>query len=532
MPPSFMGMLKPTLLLKQGADISSRATTGFGILVTKSSGRREIVHMHRPIPLQIAASRGHFEVVNLLLGHGADLMAKAGDWYTAFKCAVEFYQDSVGTQLLEIGATCGVRIERWSSVLYHSVIYEHEGYVRQILAKGIDMKLKSYEYHHYSSPLLLAVRKENKVIVRLLLDAGDDFQMALMYAIAEGYKDMVCFLLDECNGRTAGYSLNVRLPAFEDRGESRFMPLEHGNPNAFLSGWRRETPLEIACERSHSEIVCCLLDRGADIKDYLLLVAASEGYRRTVEVLVERGVNIEVRGASGHGPTALWEAAKAGHRGVTEALLVKGADTEARNIDGIRSTALWEAAKAGHKGVVEALLEGGADIELRTSHFFFREIKSTALFEAVKAGHTHVVGRLLKRGAKIPFRSEFYPHHEKTALSAAMASSKFGVNMLELLLDSGANINERGGSDGETALLVAVRRGDRATVRFLLARGVDVEARDWAFRTPLSLAAQSLDERIVEMLLDYGATANSLEWWEIEWLRNTFGSGRLVWSVV
>ena len=49
---------------------------------------------------------------------------------------------------------------------------------------------------------------------------------------------------------------------------------------------------------------------------------------------------------------------------------------------------------------------------------------------------------------------------------------------MELLLDSGANVHERGGSDGETALLVAVRKGDRATVKFLLARGADVEARD------------------------------------------------------
>lgn len=55
------------------------------------------------------------------------------------------------------------------------------------------------------------------------------------------------------------------------------------------------------------------------------------------------------------------------------------------------------------------------------------------------------------------------------------------------LLDHGAAVN-RGYILGRTALHHAVRDGAADTARLLIARGADLDARDWQGRTPLDLA--------------------------------------------
>lgn len=54
----------------------------------------------------------------------------------------------------------------------------------------------------------------------------------------------------------------------------------------------------------------------------------------------------------------------------------------------------------------------------------------------------------------------------------------------------------------------AVRRGDAATVRDLLERGVAVDSRDRYGQTALMLAAHAGHAAVVELLISYGANLN------------------------
>lgn len=85
------------------------------------------------------------------------------------------------------------------------------------------------------------------------------------------------------------------------------------------------------------------------------------------------------------------------------------------------------------------------------------------------------------------------------------AALKGDLGEVKKLVEQGHNVNHALG-DGETALTSAVRGGRVDVVRFLLAKGADVNQQNWlSDRTPLMLAAHSGDTEIIKVLLDHGA---------------------------
>ncbi|KAA0153563.1 hypothetical protein FNF29_02952 [Cafeteria roenbergensis] len=114
-----------------------------------------------------------------------------------------------------------------------------------------------------------------------------------------------------------------------------------------------------------------LLDAGAPVDwnnaaEYgstALVLAAERGHKDTVELLLDRGADIEVKDR--YGSTALVLAAERGHKDTVELLLDRGADIEVKDRYG--STALMFAAECGHKDTVELLLDRGADPEAKTT---------------------------------------------------------------------------------------------------------------------------------------------------------------------
>ncbi|KAJ4419054.1 hypothetical protein N0V82_005177 [Gnomoniopsis sp. IMI 355080] len=92
-----------------------------------------------------------------------------------------------------------------------------------------------------------------------------------------------------------------------------------------------------------------------------LLWAVMNNYEAAVEILLEKGADVETRDLF-WGQTPLSGAAGNGHEAIVKLLLKEGADFESKRKDG-RTPLSW-AAWQGHEAVVKLLLEKGANIDI------------------------------------------------------------------------------------------------------------------------------------------------------------------------
>lgn len=130
----------------------------------------------------------------------------------------------------------------------------------------------------------------------------------------------------------------------------------------------RRTPLHVAAEKGHSEIVDLLVAHGADLnaQDHLgrvpLLLAVNRGHREIARRLAEAGTDATVR--THQGETLLMAALRQEDAELAEWLVERGVDVDAVGTDRRRATALMIAAARGDLAMVEMLLQHGADPSL------------------------------------------------------------------------------------------------------------------------------------------------------------------------
>ena len=125
------------------------------------------------------------------------------------------------------------------------------------------------------------------------------------------------------------------------------------------------TPLFMAAQGGHREIIALLLDHGADAKQARkndsvspLYIAAQQGHREIVALLLDHGADAK-QARKNDGVSPLYIAAQQGHREIVMLLLDHGADTKQGTTNG--RTALHVAAFHGHREIVTLLLKYGAE---------------------------------------------------------------------------------------------------------------------------------------------------------------------------
>ncbi len=98
-------------------------------------------------------------------------------------------------------------------------------------------------------------------------------------------------------------------------------------------------------------------------------------------------------------------------------------------------------------------------------------------------------------------------HMPSNIYEAAMVGS---VGRITHYLDSGVRVNDRDPDSGMTALHYAALKGKTRAVKFLIARGADVNVADPSGDTPLHLAAGGGHADVADILLSKGADINAL----------------------
>jgi len=171
------------------------------------------------------------------------------------------------------------------------------------------------------------------------------------------------------------------------------------------------TPLWIASEYGHIEVVELLLEAGSDVNAARrtdgvtsLMISSQKGHIEVVKLILEAGGDVNTTERDGR--TSLWSASTAGHTDVVKLLLKSGALVNAaRKTNG--ATPLFMASLRGHNEIVKLLLESKADVNAKAHAMvgFYptgkTEMRSdTPLSAAKENGHDQIVALLKEYGAK------------------------------------------------------------------------------------------------------------------------------------
>lgn len=260
------------------------------------NGRTALLH---------AARMGHETAVRLLLGR-KDIDPDAADdlGMTPILHAGEKGHDGI-FQMLETAISLAPAAEKHPCPLFCAIESGDTGAVGDALGRGADINTMA---KHGQTPLILAAKGGLDEIVQLLLscegiklEAKCDFgRTALSWAAGNGQVDAVEQLL------AAGADVNTKS--------------KHGR-----------TPLSWATYRGRKAVVAVLVQQADIDPDYSewqwgespLLLASEQGHEEIVRLLLERGANPHPR--SFQGRTPLYCATYSGHDGIVRLLEAKSA---------------------------------------------------------------------------------------------------------------------------------------------------------------------------------------------------------------
>jgi ankyrin repeat protein len=225
--------------------------------------------------------------------------------------------------------------------------------------------------------------------------------------------------------------------------------------------------------------------------DLDLLNEASWGRTENVRLLLESGADINTRDTNGDTP--LIAAAFMGYNETVKLLLEKGAEVNAQN--NLGSTALMEAATMNKPETVAMLLSNGADTKAKN-------IAGLTALDAALRDNNVEMARLLRSGVlKKPAEPSPYASLDDGLHQAVKEGDLAKVRSL---LAGGANANARN-KDGRTALILAAMQGRADIVQALLNGGADPNAKDKNGNTAMSVVQESGQRHIGYLLKQAGA---------------------------
>lgn len=200
----------------------------------------------------------------------------------------------------------------------------------------------------------------------------------------------------------------------------------------------------------------------------LLALACGSDEEGARQALEERGLGVD--------PAGLWEAVGAGDLEAVDLLLRAGVDPDGRGASG--TAALVAIAGRGDDEhqleIVQRLLDADADANLDGG---------LALVRAGFSGNRDVVEALLDAGADV---DAVDPSTGKTPLM--YAAQQGNADVAELLIDEDADVDARETKYGFTALMIASDRGELEVVKLLLDADADVDVTTENGRSALRLA--------------------------------------------
>jgi ankyrin repeat protein len=233
-----------------------------------------------------------------------------------------------------------------------------------------------------------------------------------------------------------------------------------------------------------------------------LYYAALCGIRDLTERLVAAHPQ-DINAPGGCRGAPLNAALHSGHLNIAWFLLERGATGE--NGGMACQTALYIASSRGYAEVVRSLLDRGADLKAKCNALdeYGRHVQWTPLLVALEKGRPEIARMLLERGVDVNYMDN------RGSSPLHIARRRTSIDLVQLLLDHGANINASDTWRGETVLHDASSKGHITVVKLLLEHGANVDSRSKSRWTPLHCTTVMGHSKVAELLLDHGADVHA-----------------------
>ena len=478
-----------------------------------------------------AASRGHTEIVRLLLDKGARVglhSAVTSAIREGFHEVVELFVERYADEELLDSDGC--------SPLMSAIKYDRYEMAEFLLEKVARANLQD---NSGISPLMVSCMTKSQYplsecsVADLLLERGaqidlqdKDGMSALMFASRYGLFDMAKILLDkgaqidlqDKSGRSA-----LMIASEYQHWDVGKLLIERGAEvdttilSAFLSSLmiEHQEPLNDilnATQIRYLKDINLLIEKGALIGTgtekackVLLWLACVSGDFYIAQLILETSPWVE---ESELWWRALYLACSHGHLEIVAMLLEKGFPQDLVHYGEYSAPSVVSACKRGHCEVVKLLLGKGADVDAVVDSGHCRKIldwpsedvfsmPEFALVSAARGGHTEIVRLLLDKGARVGLHS---------AVTSAIREGFQEV--VELFMECCAE-KDLFDVDGCSPLMLATRHGHIDMAKWLLEKGAQVNLQDKSGRSAVTIASEYQHWDVGKLLIERGAEADS-----------------------
>ncbi|XP_071153125.1 uncharacterized protein [Mytilus edulis] len=279
--------------------------------------------------------------------------------------------------------------------------------------------------------------------------------------------------------------------------------LSHCNSNVNHCRNDGVSPLLVACQKGHTEVVHMLINNKAEINKCMddgaspLCFACQEGHTEVVQMLINNMADIN-KCRHNDGVSPLIFACHKGHTEVVQMLINNKVDFNKCDNKGI--SPLFIASQEGHTEVVHMLINQKADINKCTD-----TDGVSPLFIACENGHTEVVHMLINNKADINKCTD------NDGISPLLVACKNEhTEVVQMLINNKADINKCVDS-GASPLFFACQEGHTEVVHMLINNKADINKCVNTGASPLFFACQEGHTEVVQMLINNKAHINKCD---------------------
>lgn len=341
------------------------------------------VGSHGRTMLWEAAYRGKLEMVKYLIERGADIhlpgchLSQHDIEITPYCVARHEGRDAVADYLLEKGAKIDLHsvaylgdFDTAKTLIEEDSDIVNQGYLDSVWFPSGNPNSVEHHYAEWATPLCYAIIGGNIEIVKLLISKGAIIEpyseLLLDHAVSGDHVGIVKLLVEN------GADPSKAPKKVDDNSEMSQLLKSYGNPSADINaldvmGWPLIVYVCRGDKGEHPEEVIRLLGLGADIDarsskgKSALHCAAKAGFLKVLDLLIEKGINIDA--TDNKGETPLFEAIRSTIKNreklhsAIESLLEKGANPNFKNNRGISPLEVAQQKRREDTEIIVSLLE-------------------------------------------------------------------------------------------------------------------------------------------------------------------------------